>query len=85
LSTGEKVGLGIGIPLGIIALGGLAVVVWMQQRRIKRAEQGMATRTDENNDKIPHAAQQPCGPTEIDSHQSITFELPAGAATPKFK
>ena len=45
LSTGAKVGIGVGVPLGIIAFAGLAAIIFLR-RRTRGAEQTLPERSE---------------------------------------
>jgi len=62
LSTGAKVGLGLGIPLGVVGLAAIGALFWLRRRRRTSAKKESPERTSlvrTTRARCPHIKRQP--------------------------
>lgn len=92
LSTGAKIGLGVGIPLGVIGLAAIVAFFWMRRRRAAKASSDAppavsASNVNHNGDMSPyHQTAMKQQEATIYRHEApspqVAHELPASAAAP---
>ncbi|RAH84626.1 hypothetical protein BO86DRAFT_407583 [Aspergillus japonicus CBS 114.51] len=71
LTTAQKVGIGLGVPLGVLALSLAGALIFMYRRRQRRRREGESS------------AQLPLPPSQQQSSQHLYYAVPPMAEQPK--